>query len=491
MKNILRRDFLIYIFIFIVVLLSKWDFLNLPFYYEERPFTVLSIDKFSLIDLIFGNFDSRYFAGHPILMPLMTNFFVKVYSFIDSPSTLQFKVHLFFTFVASGTLMFMYKTMNKVLNVNSLGSVCCIILLFSYPDFFVHSTNLRIDIFAGLFAIALIYFRLNKNFKLFLVTGILMSQTRETILAFFVSNLILDSYVYYKSKVNLKYIAASITHILFYSTFFIKSYLNQNTLSSSPALSEITRTIKKYFEILWFDVKWLFIQDYRFILVSISFFCIFLFWKKKGFINYKFFYLLLPIIFYILGMSFHIFEATYYFFPVLPILYILITLPMLKVISQKYMIFLIFTFLQFHLFLNNEKSKESMSENGTGFVDILENFKNTHAYLEEHRDTKINAEWPLDGYLSSSVYGYGKGYRSVSPSFNNVWATELGHRASKKVNCTDYNYDIIVVTEQSPTLKVKSQMNLIQKCEYVLIKNIIVKGRVTKIYGRSRAIKKI
>lgn len=487
LKNIIKKDSLIYISFFIVVLLTKWNFLNLPFYYEERPFTVLSIDSFKFTDLILGNFNPKYFAGHPILAPLATNVFVKFYDLIGYTSTLQFKIHFFFTFIATGTLIFMYKIMNKVFNISWYGSICCSLILFSFPDYFIHSTNLRIDIFSAFFAIAFIYFRLSDNFKYYLLSGILLSQTRETVLAFFVTNLILDCYLYYKSRLNIKYAVASLIHLMFFSSFFIKTYLNKNKFSTSPAINEINQTLGKYLEVFWFDVKWLFIDDYRFILVALGLAFIFVLWKKKKQfeINFKVFYLILPIIFYILGMSFHIFEATYYFFPILPILYILITLPIFKVLSKKYVLLLLLIFLQFHFSLNKEKSKETMSENGTDYVDVIESFKKTHRYLEKFRASRINAEWPLDLYLSSSVYGYGKGYKQVSSDFEDLWATELGHNIDKKINCEKYNYDIIVVTEQSPSVKIESQMNIVKKCDYTLIKKIEVKTRVTKIYAKS------
>ena len=66
------------------------------------------------------------------------------------------------------------------------------------------------------------------------------------------------------------------------------------------------------------------------------------------------------------------------------------------------------------------------------------------------------------------------------------WSSKIAYKDYNKFSCI--GYDIIVDTEQSTMLKIKLQKYLVSNCDYHLISKIEVKGRVTRIYGKSNTL---
>ncbi len=478
------KDFIIFSGILLIVLISKWSLLDVPFFYEEKPRSLVYTSYQSFLDLLTGNYNQYFLDGHKPFVPFIINKLRLLFELFGLNGTFQFKIHFIFALLSSFVLYFTFKTARVIFHLSPFNSLVIILLLFSYPDYFVHSSNYRIDIFTLIVASIYLYFRSTNHFLGFIISGVLLSQTRETVLAFILSVLIVDVYKYYKTKTSIKYLVASGSHLILFSYFFVVTFLKNDSLSVSPAYSEINSSFGAYLNILIFDLKWLFISDFRYVLTSVTVPCLYILYKRGNKFKVEYLYFVLPLIFYCLGMAFHVFEASYYLIPVLSCLYLILLFPILKVLRLRYIVLLLLLMLQLNLKSNKIKAHEQLAENSTKYVEITENYTEVSRYVSKFEGKLVNAEWPLSLYLAHSIFGYGRDHKFVKPMFEDIWAAALGHK-TKVIDCNKISFDYIIVDNQSPFLKLESQKKVVRDCSYKKIKVMRKSQYVVDIYAKN------
>ena len=462
------KKFLAFLGIFVAIVAAKWPLLSAPYFYEEKPYSAVAAMSTPLADAITLKADPGSFANHPLLFPYTASLWAKIFG------ANSFSLHIFMALISSLGLLCMALAHKKISQKNFaiwLGPA----LLFLFPDFFIHSTNYRYDIFTAAVGMAFICARISGSFPLFLFTGLALSQSRETVLAFFAGTVLVDIYrlLIKKDKNAGKFLAGSIACALLWSSYFIINQIKLGSFSSSEASNQIVSSIGAYFSMLGFNLRWLFVDDFRFVLTLLAIFGLVqtVFFKKQR-MPAQIWYLVLPILFYACGIAFHIYEASYYLFPALPLLYSLFAILLTRVVFYPKWapLALVAAALAAGLHLNKLKSSESMAENSTDYVLIANVYKEAIDYLcQNFPDAKINAEWPLVYYMQDPGYGYVPEWASnAQPAFKEHLTPDK--RADTFLECDQFTPELIVIANEGNHAEIKRQKEFVDRCGYSLMK---------------------
>jgi len=465
----------------LVCYIIKYQYLVLPFYFEEKPYTLFNVFHSSFYDMLTNQYSSGMFAHHPLALPLTIAPFI--YFVVASPLV----IHSTMFFISSLGLIFIGLNLRELKpNISKFYYYLTPLTLLLYPDFFVHMSNYRYDIFTGVVAIITLFMHLRNHLSGYFIMGVLLSQSRETVLAFIISFLLIDLIKAFKYKEKrTKWIIAGFIHLLLWASYFIKNYWHHGKLSTSQAHSEINNTLLSYLDVLSFDLYWLFIKDFRFVFTFIL--CFILLKNLRVHLKYKIelLYLILPILFYCLGMGFHIFKASYYLYPVLFFIYLLFAYFYSEFKDKMTPLFLLVFSLCCFFYLNNQKSQVVMSENGTGYKDIVLNYRAAIQYMNKnYRFKKINAEWPLLFYMKDRTYFYSyTNFPFAKSHFKNLWDKDT----DIKVHCDKFKkkFEFIIIPYHSNHNIMKQQFKYAKKCDYELIKKVGNDLNFISIYQRS------
>ena len=480
-----RKDGLIYfVIIFLSLLFLKLNFLDIPFFYEERPVVLFDYGEYSLIDLITHNYIKPRFAHHPFSFPLITS----VITWIVGKS--NFTIHFIMLIYSSLALTFMALCIRKLFPHPRWPHFLGPLLLISFPDYFVHSTNFRFDIFTGFIAILTIYFHQIRKLWFFFIFGIILAYARETVLAFLATFFIIDLFDNFnKKREQLKYLVTDFTLIGVWFSFFLVNYFKYGTFSTSEAKNEINTTLAGYLNIFSFDLKWIFFNDFRFILTGLSVISLILIIKRKEKLPISLLYYFLPLIFFALGMGFHIFEASYYLLPILYGLYILFTYFIYKLnINHKfYLLFIPLSIISFK-HLNKVKSQEELRENSTLYLDITKSYQQVINFVNEKiPNAKINAEWPINYYLMDKRNGYtNRSNFNVSLYFDQYWMPDQGSIERHEIDCDKYRslFEFTIIVEKGNANHRRLQEKYMQSCNYHILTSFNYNSIKSWIYQR-------
>lgn len=471
------------------MLICKFEFLNIPFYYEERPTILYDVDlkywgrTLNYFQYFFSEYEPAKFAHHPISFALLTSLFTWVFGHKN------FVIHFAMLIYSSIGLTFMTLFIKELFPKLKWYHLLAPFILFMTPDFFVHSTNLRFDIFTGSIAMGAIYFHFKRKYIAFLLWGVILSNARETVLAFMITFLIIDLLTQFKDKKEkIKYILTDIFLILAWLSYFIFNYFKYGSFSTSPAKDEINKTLIDYLKILYFDIKWLFIYDGRFVLTGISLVSLFLLYRKKDKLPKELLYLVLPISFYCLGMALHIYKAFYYLYPVLYSIYLLFIYLIFKLPIKRYLLLILIPIsLIIFNYQNNKKGRTNSKENSTKYIYILKHYQHVVDHISNMEYQRFNVEWPVVHYLVDQRNGYVDDYKeNIKEYFNTFW--DLDHKLAKKhtPNCKKFipQFSHMLIMENTNKVFRILQEKYATQCNYKLIKEIDVYGYRSFIYQR-------
>lgn len=477
--------FVIFFFFFGLLFLLKFKYLNLPFYFEERPYILVDFNNFSIWDYFTFSIPPRKLALHPFSFSLITSLLTNVFG--KSPFVIH-SIMLFYSSIMLSCIVFIFK---KLTQKSTITLFLAPLILISYPNFFVHLTNFRFDIFTACIALLTIFFHLNRNIKLFFLSGLVLCYSRETVLAFLVTFLIIDLLdKKLSTKDRIKYISLTSLLLFVWSSFFIINHIKYDQFSLSDTTQETVRSILQYFEILTLNIRWLFIDDLRLFLSLLSTVSLFKFLKKKSKLPFELLYLILPIIFYLLGVSFHAYKATYYFYPIIPLLYLLFTFFITQFNLSFKTLILVFLLCLVHFFyLDNLKGEKVMRENSTDYKEIVSSYIEVSNYLHQnHFEDRINVEWPLHGYLKYPIFGYvPSGMKNINQYVNQFWSMADKDLINKhQLNCIEFrdNFDYVLIHEKSNGVFVGLQKEYVSKCEFELIKSFNFKEIKSNLYRK-------
>ena len=479
-KNIIFTALLV-----LILFLLKFELLSTPFFYEEKPYTITTAYNFSFWEILTHQYSRSAFADHHTLLPL--SFFVLLKPFGYTP----FSVHFLMLVFSSLGILFFIKSLQSLVPTKKNLYWFAPLLVLTYPDYFVHMSNYRYDIFAANIAIFSLWARLTGHFKLFILATLLLSQTRETVIAFLASYILIDVFYFIKNKDKsyLKYILTSCFASLMWLSLFIANYFKYGSFSSSPASSQVNKTLEAYFKILKFDIKWFFFSDFRWVLTLLTSVIIIYLWKKKSQINHKIIYLILPIFFYCFGMAFHVFEAVYYLYPTIYFLYGIYTYFLLKIELKLYAYIGIIPILIFYFsHLNQKKGEELLKEDSTNYVQVVNNYKEIAKYIQKNIPfAKINAEWPIVYYFQDPMYGYvSRPIKGIKHRFADVWASILGHEMKDQIKCEDFrnDFEYVITIRHGNNFHRGHQELYIKKCDYEEVKHIGNNDTFGKVYKK-------
>lgn len=467
------KNVYLYFILFFIILLFKWDYLFLPFYSEEKPWAIYNVLKFSVWQILTHSYSQGAIADHPTLLPVLMSPFA--YFFKNQ----TFPIHLALYSINILGLSFFYRLLVKYNPTDKNLYWLAPLSLICIPNYFIHMSNISYEIFAGSLAIITLYYRLTRQYKWYLAFIILLSQTRETVLAYLVSFLIMDLYLRFKKKNNqiTKFIYADVLSIFLFSTFFLFHFLNNGKLSSSQASNQIVSSLSELLGMLGYTLHWLFIDDNRWVYSLLSLFSISMIYYKKEKIDKRIFFLFIPLIFYALGMSLHKIEAYYYLHASLYFLYGLFIYFILRLNFPRPFYFVITLLMIGNFFVVDKKyAQHSIQEDSTEYKEITLTYKKIAVRLKSdftYRDKSLNLEWPLIYYLHDESYGYIFHYHpNVNHYFNEVWSGDLGHNPKKWVednlDCKTFRslFDGIVVINRGNDFHRILQIEAAKMCNY-------------------------
>jgi hypothetical protein len=485
-SNHINKNIIFLILIIFIAFIFKFDLLSTPFFYEEKPYTITTSYNFSFWEILTHQYWRSAYADHHTLLPV--SFFLILKPFGYTP----FSVHFLMLILSCTGLLLLVKTLQHLAPTKRNLYWIAPIIIFCYPDYFVHMSNYRYDIFAANMAMFAIWARVTNRFKLFILFSLLLSQTRETVVAFFASFILIDFFflIYDKNKDTIKYIITSFISIILWSTLFIANFINYGKFSSSPASNQVNKTLAEYLNILKFDLKWFFFSDLRWVLSCLTVIIIIYLLKTKQSINKKLLYFFVPIIFYSFGMAFHVFEAVYYLYPTIYLLYGLYAYFILRANLKTYIYFaLVPLFIWNFYYLNGKKSYELLKEDSTYYQEVVSNYLDIARYVQKNlRDKSINAEWPIVYYFKDPMYGYvSSPISKIDHRFANVWASILGHKMKDEIQCEDFrnDFEYVITIRHGNNLHKEHQEFYIKKCNYQEIKHIGNQDTYGKIYKKN------
>ncbi len=461
-------------FIILTLFVVKFQLLDLPFYYEEKPYTIKNVDQFSYFDIFTSNFFSNEFASHQPILPIITNMWTKIFGLTPMA------VHVFILLISALGLFSSAKIYERYSNSNNIIFYFPVLLILSSPSIFIHLSNYRYDIFAMSIAVIYICSRIYKKIWIYFISGLILAYSRETVLAFLTGMFIFE--IYFRKKT--KYLLISIIHLALWATYFLINKVVHGSLSTSVAKNQLVNNFSEYLEILAFDLNWVFVEEFRFILTGLSIISLL---KYRDFKSKSLFFLL-PVIFYCFGLSIHSIKAEYYLFPALPFVYIFCAIHIRKLFSQRVLFGLSVIFVGLSVFGNIKNGQKQMAENSYLYSDIVNNYKETLNYISSELPQKVlNMEWPLMYYAEDVTYGYLKSplenkIISIAES-KNIWASQLGHKLVEDKNCFDV--EVVVVAKHSNELQKSFQQKLIENCNGKLLKTLKSGISETYIYSLS------
>jgi len=470
---------------FIAIICLKYSYLSTPFFYEEKPYTISSVNDYPLIDILTHNYKPDAFAEHHTFLPLIFSLPAKVFG--DSP----FTVHLTMLFFSILGLTFLVKTLQFLAPTKKNIYWIIPIFLMAYPDYFIHMSGYRYDIFAASMAIMTIYFHLKGKLLTYFFSGLLLSQTRETVIAFYASFILIDIIKYLRTRDSrsFKFILSSLINSFLWFSLFLANYINIGKFSASAASGQINKTIGGYLKILAFDLKWYFVSDLRWIYSLISIITLIWVYKRKETLPFELLYFVFPIIFYCLGMSFHVFEATYYLYPTIYLIYGLFIYFILKLNLNTFIYIALIPLLYFQFsYLNSIKAKEIMKEDSTHYTKVTDNYIELANYLQtNHSGKTINAEWPIVYYFRDPFFGYvKKPIKMIDHRFSKAWASQLGHDKENIIPCEQYrkNFKLVAIIKHGNGIQRKHQEYQVKECNYQEIKFIGNEDVWAKVFQR-------
>jgi hypothetical protein len=464
LKQYSNYETLLAIALFIIVAIAKANIINMPYYWDElgayiSPTHWLAND--SLLKALPGFHPPYMFFGHPFASYLTLATLYKIFG--ES----IFVSHVFIILVSYFGILYTY-LLGKYLQNRSVGIIAAL-LLFCSPLYFAQSGMVNGDVIISTLGAITIYYFLKKNYRLYLISGILLVLTKESSAAIIVAILI---YLYIESNERrelLKVLLMYSIPLLFLLIFFAIQKLTTGMLLPNPYFNNnsfIQLNIIDILSKLKLVSEWTFIAQYRYILLIIL--CVNIIVNRRRAYKKQYLLFMIVIIFFVAAFT-GIFFLPRYIIPILPYFYIMSASSIVMLFAYKkiYILVTIITMITFIGILHGHDDWSGSHENDMQYTDVVLTHKDACNYIEDNFPSKrVLTSWPLTTELREPFLGYVK---------NAVVAIE---------NINE-KYDIVVYSKQSNSEQYKIEKIVkdnIKTKEMILINAFARNGKLVEIY---------
>lgn len=403
-KLLQNYDMLIAISWFVIILLLKFHILNLPYHWDELGAYIQPthwLAQGSLFRVLPGFHPPYMFYGHP---PGIYLSLASIYKIFGESIWIS---HMYVIAIAFLGVYFVY-LLGKQL-CNRFVGIWASVLLFFSPIYFSQSGMVTGDIVMTSFALMTLYYLFKRKYIPYLLSGFCLVMIKESSLAIIVAAII---YLYITEKespqvrtIMFKYAVPILPIIIFFILQKISTGVflpNRGFISNDFICFDVISIYAKLTEV----VKWIFYNQYRWVLTSIILICFLI--KRKIFYKKELIVYLLITIFTTLAFSF-IYFLPRYILSVLPLLCIVSALAIETLFNNRKLQILsvaLILYLFVGAFYGDGKGRGSF-ENNMEYLDVVYTHKEACKYIENnYSNKKIFALWPLNQGLANPYLGY-------------------------------------------------------------------------------------
>ena len=249
-------DLLFVVFLLIILILTKFSVLNMPYYWDGLNFLAATIDY--LQNNGFGPELLSYNLGHPIFFPWFISLMFKI--FTSSPII----ANLIILISAFLSLFFTY-LIGKNLFSRKVGIIASLLLFFT-PMFFSYSALLFLDMPLAAFTVMALYFAIRSKAFLYFIFSSLAILTKENgILVVFG---VLIAKLIKEKKITKNLIIYSLPILTFLGFLIMNKVYYEEFLYPTTTSLIKTNPIKIIFNFL-IILKIIFFDQYRWVLTSL------------------------------------------------------------------------------------------------------------------------------------------------------------------------------------------------------------------------------
>ena len=464
LKQYINFETLVALALFIIVAITKANIINMPYYWDELGVYIYPthwLANGSLARSLPGFHPPYMFFGHPFALYLILAVLFKTFG--ES----IFVSHAFIILVSYLGILYTY-LLGKYLQNRSVGIIAAL-LLFCSPLYFAQSGMVNGDIIISTLGIITVYYFVKKNYIIYLISGTLLVLTKESSAAIIVAILI---YLYIQSDKKCWFLKDFVIYslpLLLLLIFFVMQKLTTGMILPNPYFNDhnfYQLNITDIFIKLKIVLGWIFIEQYRYILLIIL--CVNIIVNGRRAYMKEYLLFIIVIIFFAAAFS-GIFFLTRYIIPIMPYFYIMSasSIVMLFAYKRMYMLVAMITMIFFITILHGHDDWGGSHENDMQYTDIVLTHRDACNYIENNFPSKkVLTSWPLTFELKEPFLGYVK---------NSVVATD---------NINE-KYDIVVYSKQSNSEQYKIEKILKEKIktkEMILINAFARNGKLVEIY---------
>lgn len=474
-KNILSREFNnnIVFWIFILLFLLKIPILNIPFHwdalyyvipsgfwYVDHPLLSVSEPDFGHPPLFFWILGLNYrIFGDTLIVPHLINL---VFSFIG----------VYFTYILGS---FLYS--------KRVGFIAAVLLFFS-PMYFTQSGILNIDIALTSLTIAVLYFALKNNMKLYLLSAVILLLLKEAGIFLIIA---LFPYFIFK-KVGFKKLLLYMSPVVVPVSWLLFYKIQTKSIFYPQHIFWLTTWIKN--PMLFFNkfigyINLLFISNYKFLIAFIVLaYVIFSFYKKrvklKDITSKGYFTMMLLMVIYILFFSLYDQSLLRHILPTFPIFFIFGS-QSVNYFFKKYSYIVLVIFIV--LFMVNWTGNRSVPcgcelETNLEYLDLINTHKQACSFIEEnYPNAVVLTAWPGVVELTFPAAGYvDKPINAVIPYRKHFTKFDFEFYSPQS------NVSIIYYSPQSNVYLAKKQRAIMKNYNLTLLKRFEKNSKYTEIF---------
>lgn len=456
-----ESNLLFFFALLLLVGVSKYNTITLPFYWDEMGAYVgpsLFLSRTSLINALPGFHAAETFFGHPFLAYLSLGFLFKVFG--ESPIV----AHVFALLISVVGLFYTY-LLGCHLHGRTTG-VVSVGLMFFTPIHFAQSGMVTGDMLILPLGVMAVYYALTGGYAKYTVSAVAMLLVKETSAALVVS-------IVAFSLLNGNYRCALIfaAPLLAIAAFFLAQwcftgeilpnpYFKNNKLYELSLADASARTFNIFKSLFW--------DGYGFLQYGIVPLCLFL--RKKR--VYKKEYLLFAMIFFSFVIPFtFVFYLERYLLPVLPYLCVTAAAAIAALIESRVAlgcVVAVIVLAKTTTYYGDRRMCGS-HENNMEYSDVVAVYKEACVYIEEHLpEAKVVTTWPLNRALGDPGFAYVK--KSVDAGIFSQDKPVTG-------------YDVILYSEQSDCAGARALSEYIGEVRPRLVKEFHKNGKSVKLFA--------
>ncbi len=473
LENLLNQrslDILIFVVLFLILFITKLDYLGLPFYWDEMGVYIEHLYKLSE-DFTYI-FNTGAFHGHPPGLQLLLLPIYKIFN----QSVESVRVSMLFASV--GTLFLTYK-IGEHFHSKMLGIFASILLLVN-RTFFVYSIQFVGDNFLAFITALFVYLTIKKKFVLALLVGLFMGGCRETAIAFgpLVMLFVLITDKTHWKKWMFVCLAPFVSLSLFYTyqKIFGGSFFAHQAFETKDILISLEAFKTNFKNVIFF----IFIEHKKYLVIlfipAVILSLIKIKFHKKDKIDFAILAMSVFVILeFVVFFSFNSGTLDRYFLPIYPYLYLLLTIPFIFLLKELSLLMLPFIILySFHYKQTVNHNNGMGYENTMRYVEVVGLFQQMAHYIENnHKGKVIFSPWPIFHVFQFPFMGY------VKEKFQ-VVSLGHGHRQYK----ANADFDIFIWGNNTDMYVVNDKARFVKANNLKLIKKFTDKDNSVEIYSK-------